>query len=572
MHDSKKFPQPSILLVDDDPIFRRLMAVMFTQDGFQVMTAADAESGLKLIEQTPFQVAVVDYKLPDLSGVDFFEKTRRSKPAMMRILLTAHSTEEVLLDSINRGEVYRYLTKPVHMGLLRSTVDQALALHELASTRSAMVEELERQNRELEVKNLDLRNYYHLMGELKAQQDQILASLPEPFLLLRGDRRILKCNQASIEMLGYSRGEMLGKLADEMFNDSAELPARIEDVGRSGVSYFETDLRRRSGTTVKVRVALNRFKGESLDKNQVALVIQDITSVKQLEELLKTHSKQLEQTVEDQILQIVRQQRALVHSEKLASLGTLVAGAAHEINTSGSFIRTNLDVFLQYWEGIEPILREWAAKNPNALIGKQPAARVLNDIKSLLDDLGVGASHLSRIVEGMLAFSRKDVRRKEAFAISEAIETALTVTGARVSKVFHVHKHLNQSDLKVFGNRGQIVQVIVDLMLNACDAREGIQHPQPGILAIVVRPVSRTESVRVTVADTAGGMPPDVASHVFDPFFTTKHGKGTGLGLSICHGIIGEHGGDIWVKSRKGKGSAFSLTLPLLAEESELRV
>jgi PAS domain S-box-containing protein len=569
MHDIKKGLARSILLIDDDPVFRRLMAVMFTQDGFSVTTANDAESGLRLLEQKDFQVAVVDYRLPDQTGIDFFEKARRNYPLMMRILVTAHTTEEILLEAINRGEVFRYLNKPVHMGLLRSTVEQSLALYELAASKRALVEELEHRNKELEEKNSDLRNYYHLMGELKAQQDQILSSLPEPFLLLRADRRILKCNQAAIDMLGFPRGEMLGKSADDIFAFRHELVERIEDVGRSGLTYFETELKRKSSTPIKVKVALNRFQGESVERNQIALVIQDITSVKQLEELLKTHSQRLEQTVEDQILQIVRQQRALAHSEKLSSLGTLVAGAAHEINTSGSFIRTNLEVLLEYWLGIEPILANWLEANPDAQIGIQPAKRVLKDIRGLLEDLDVGAAQLSRIVEGLLAYSRKDVRRKEIFSLVDAVEIAMTVTGTRINKSFKVIKHVRDGELTVYGNRGQIVQVVVDLLMNAGDAWDEMGRTDQGIICVVVRGMQDGRLMRVTVADTAGGMSSEISTQVFDPFFTTKKGKGTGLGLSICHGIIGEHGGDIWVKSRPLKGSAFSFTLPTYIAEEE---
>ncbi len=299
MLEQKKGSPPSILIIDDDPVFRRLMAVMFTQDSFNVSTAGDAEAGLRLVEQTPFQVAIVDYRLPDQSGTDFFERTRRTHPNMMRILLTAHTSEEVLLESINRGEVYRYLTKPVHMGLLRSTVDQALALHELSVSRSSLITELERRNAELEEKNRDLHNYYHQMGEQKAQQDQILASLPEPFLLLRADRRILKCNQAAIEMLGYNRGELLGRLADDLFVKPEELSDRVDEVVQSGVAYFESEWKCKSGSSVRVKVALNRFFGESVERNQIALVVQDITCINQLEYLLEDRSKLLEQTVKD---------------------------------------------------------------------------------------------------------------------------------------------------------------------------------------------------------------------------------------------------------------------------------
>ena len=138
-----------------------------------------------------------------------------------------------------------------------------------------------------------------------------------------------------------------------------------------------------------------------------------------------------------------------------------------------------------------------------------------------------------------------------------------------VSAPPYVYKYIGKTDRHVHGNYGQISQVVSDLIENACEAFESLKRKEKGVLAVVVRPMGDQRSLLVTVADTAGGMAGDVAAHVFDPFYTTKPGKGSGLGLAICHGIIGEHGGDVWVKSRVGKGSAFSFTLPCLLEEPE---
>jgi len=564
-------PRATILFIEDDPVFRRLISTMFSQDGFKVVAVSDAESGYQLLTEMSFEAAIVDFNLPGQNGIDFFERTRRIAPDMTRILLTAHTTEELLLEAINRGEVYRYLTKPVHLGLLRSTVEQALVLHDLNLAKAKMTSEMDRRTRELEEKNLDLLNYYHLLNELKSQQDQILASLPEPFFLLRADHRVLRCNQAATELLGFTRGELLGRMGNDLFLDANELNERIFDTGRGGVVYFETLWRHKSGKNIPVKVALNLFRGDSVETNQVALVVQDITSVKDVEDLLRSHSLELEKKVEDQILHIVRQQKALAHSDKLASLGTLVAGAAHEINSCDSFIKTNVEVLQDYWIGLEPILRECIQQNPDRKIGRQKVVKVVDDLKGLLEDLSTGATQLGHIVEGLLAFSRKDVRKKEAVHLQEAVASALTVTNARLANCFKVRTKFCTGDTCVYANHGQIIQVLVDLIMNTCDAYADSGRSSMGKLTIFVRPDGAGRHLIVSVSDNAGGMSVETASHVFEPFYTTKKGKGTGLGLAICYGIINEHNGEIWVKSRPGVGTAFSFSLPVVDNETNLK-
>lgn len=268
---------PSILFIDDDPVFRRVISVMFKQEGFSISVGDCVKKGFQMIQDKQFQVAVVDYKLPDLTGVDFFEKTRRTHPNMVRILLTAYTTETVLRDAINRGEVFRYIHKPVHTGLLLSSVEQALTLHEIVTSRTNLLEQLENQNQELKKRNEDLRIAYSQMGEMKALQDQILNILPEPILLISGGERILSCNKSSCNLLGYSRGEFLGKSITDLFRSTDEFRQHIKAMMDDESSRsFETIMRHKDGRTILVSVIMNILKGmESGEELKMALLIKE---------------------------------------------------------------------------------------------------------------------------------------------------------------------------------------------------------------------------------------------------------------------------------------------------------
>lgn len=266
--------KPNLLLVDDDPVFRRLMSVLLTQEGFNVVTADNAEDGLHVIDKREFQVAVIDYKLPGLSGIDFFERSRRSHPLMSRILLTAYTTEAVLLDAINRGEVFRYILKPVHTDLLLSSVDQAMALHELAVSRAQLMEQLESQNQELKQRNEDLRLAYNQLEDMKMLQDQILSVLPEPVYLIGETNRIIGCNRAACQLCGYSRAELLGRIVSELFGDAIDrLRANPEVIAGCSLVTTRLDIKNKDGATSSYETDMHILRSGEEKQFKMAMLV-----------------------------------------------------------------------------------------------------------------------------------------------------------------------------------------------------------------------------------------------------------------------------------------------------------
>jgi signal transduction histidine kinase len=240
----------------------------------------------------------------------------------------------------------------------------------------------------------------------------------------------------------------------------------------------------------------------------------------------------------------------LVQSEKMASLGRLVAGIAHEINNPVSFIATS----------IEPLKRrlDRAAGEASPDIQK-----VLDEAQEIVDVMARGAERTATIVKGLRTFSRLHEASRKLADLNEGLGVNLRLLESRWVDRIVVHRDYGALP-EVECDPGQMNQVFMNLLANACDALV-----DGGNLWIR----TRADAARVTIEiqDDGCGMPAEVLQHVFDPFFTTKDvGQGTGLGLSISHGIVLAHGGTLEAESEPGVGTTFRITLPASADAASL--
>jgi signal transduction histidine kinase len=240
-----------------------------------------------------------------------------------------------------------------------------------------------------------------------------------------------------------------------------------------------------------------------------------------LERELRAYSEHLEQKIEEKT-------RQLIQSEKLASVGQLAAGVAHEINNP----LTNI---LLDAEALQRKNKDEAAK--------KRAAEIISQTEVV-----------KKIVRNLLEFSRQVEPEMREIHVEELVEKTLSILSHQLRNI-HVKKNLLPK-LKLKGDFNQLQQVLLNIILNAIHAM-----PKGGTLGIDVKSMDGFAEIRVT--DTGEGIPKKHLGKIFDPFFTTKKiGEGTGLGLSIALGIVQRHKGDILVESRVGKGSAFIIRLP----------
>jgi PAS domain S-box-containing protein len=245
-------------------------------------------------------------------------------------------------------------------------------------------------------------------------------------------------------------------------------------------------------------------------------------------------------------------------SDRMAAVGTLAAGVAHEINNPLGFVNANVAYAL---EALAQLAAPGAAPRPEVV------ARVVEECRVALGEAASGASRVRRIVQDLKALSRADDDRRVAVDVGRALDAALHIAGSDLRHRARVITRLTPVP-PVLGDEGRLTQVFLNILLNAAQAiPEGrLEWNEVDILL-----GAEGDRVVLAVRDTGCGIAPEHLGRIFDPFFTTKPvGIGTGLGLAISHGIVTAHGGDIEVESAPGRGSRFRISLPA-APDAALR-
>ncbi|MEO8599906.1 MAG: ATP-binding protein [bacterium] len=261
-----------------------------------------------------------------------------------------------------------------------------------------------------------------------------------------------------------------------------------------------------------------------------------------------------------------RTQQQLLHSEKMASLGRLVAGVAHELNNPISFVLGNVHALKRYSERLAlyvEVLHENPSKEaPAALREKLRIDHILQDLPSLIEGTLEGAHRTTEIVNGLKRFSAVDREVQVNVDLNDVIKRAIHWVSKGTAPTFTVHWTPGPA-LNVMGNAGKLLQVLMNLIENAHDAASAVNIATPQLWITVE---TDGQVVSIFLRDNGTGISPDHLTQIFDPFFTTKAvGKGTGLGLSISYGIIEQHSGKLYARNYKDEGGAeFVIELPLV--------
>jgi two-component system NtrC family sensor kinase len=494
------------------------------------------------------------------------------------------------------GEVVRDLTgTPLHMiATIRDVTDRKQAQADLKQIN----EELERK---VEARTAAFR---HAIGQLHTEiaerktveeqlrhsqemLQQVMDNIPQ--LIAWKDRNsvYLGCNQNMARVVGLSSPEeIIGKIdydlpwTTETASYFRQCDQRVMETNTPEYHMVESQ-RQANGKQVwfdKNRIPLHDSKGNVIG---ILITFEDITERQQSEARLREKTVQLEATLEE----LKRTQTQLIQTEKMSSLGQLVAGVAHEINNPVNFIYGNINYASQYTQDLLELIHLYQESFPNPNLAIQEKQEtidlefIITDLPNVLKSIQLGAERIREIVLSLRTFSRHDEAEKKQVDIHEGLDSTLLILHHRLK-----NKRLDAGIevIKDYGNlplvecyAGQLNQVFMNLIANAIDALE--DRPIPRVITLKtewVQDVTKmdyplnnaAQSLAVIhIIDNGPGMTETVKKRLFDPFFTTKPvGKGTGLGLSICYQIIvNKHSGYIQCFSKPGIGTEFVVAIPI---------
>jgi PAS domain S-box-containing protein len=417
-------------------------------------------------------------------------------------------------------------------------------LEELVINRTA---ELSRTIEQLEVEMSERKLVEDALKESEMKYRFLFEQSPAGSIIIGIDGIIIDINKALLESLEYERDELVGKKAIDYIISEQKQHVHSRITGYfSNITQPELDI----GITAQSgSVRYIRFSGQPTiikEKDEATGVLisgVDVTKRKEMEVLNR------------------RQQERLVHADKMATLGILVSGVAHEINNPNNFILLNSTNLLDIWKDLLVILDKYIDEKGSFSIAGLPFDDIRNDIEPLITGICEGAERIKRIVQSLKDFARKDSGDKgQCFSINHVIETSIIILNNLIKKsTDHFKVNLDITNPVIRGNFQQIEQVIINLVTNACQAlTEKTQE-----VSILSRNNPENNEVVIEVADQGRGIAPEHRKHICDPFFTTKRDSGgTGLGLSVSYNIIKDHHGELTFESEQGNGTVFRITIP----------
>lgn len=376
----------------------------------------------------------------------------------------------------------------------------------------------------------------------------LVETMNEGFSILDKEGKITYANKKMCEMAGYSREEMIGSHVSRFFDDANMKIVREQLEKRKGIDLpYEIAWTRKDGQKIHTILSPRPlFDAEGSFQGSFA-VATDLTERKRMEEQMKA------------------QQERLFHANKLASLGTLTAGVAHEINNPNNFMSFSASMLEKFWSDALPVLDAYFKERGSFSLGGLPYEEAREDISKLIARVREGAERIKGIVEGLKNFARKGIPEKPVlFSIGSILDSAVALLGPQLKKFAPNFSVRMEPDLPMIrGNPREIEQVLVNLFLNASQA---LSSPEKKVWVEVSCPPPAKRIV-VKIGDEGAGIDPENLRRIGDPFFTTKHqegmGMGMGMGLYISQIIIANHGGTLSFESEAGKGTVATMILPV---------
>ena len=416
------------------------------------------------------------------------------------------------------------------------------------------------------IDNLKKKNFE--IAESEQNYREIFNTSSDAIFIHNLQGNILDVNDAMLNMYGYDKSEVLSLSINDFSSGqenytSKEAMKHLEDAAQNETKVFDWHAKKKSGVFFWIEVVLKKTK--ILGDERILAVIRDIDEKKNtglqlekyknhLEILVKERTEQLEisnkellttneelysqsEEIQFTLEKLQSTQEQLVQFEKMASIGVLAAGVAHEINNPLNFIQGGLS-------GLEEFFEENKQFNSE-------------ENKQLLAAIGEGIKRAAAIVSSLNHINRKGDSKMELCNVNSIIENCLVILNSQIKNKINIIKDFISTPPMITGNDGELHQAILNILINAEQAIEGNGE-------IKIQTLKENGNIIISISDNGTGIDKDVIFHITEPFFTTKEpGMGTGLGLSITYNIIQEHFGNLEYKSTLGEGTTAIITLPV---------
>jgi signal transduction histidine kinase/DNA-binding response OmpR family regulator len=533
-----------ILLVDDHEGNRYAKRRMLQRAGYSVIEAASGEEALRLVATRHPPIVLLDIKLPDISGFDVCQKIKcdPATASTMVVQLSAAFVEgRDKVRGLEQGADV-YLVEPIQPDELVATVRAMQRLveaeHSLRQAHDTLESRVQERTADLAQANAALQQEiakHKRTTEALRQSHQFLQStldaLATPVAILDASGTIHAVNTAwqrtaatrGFAAPAYSRGMTYAAFLATVDGNTPGVQAvlaGLDDVLTQQRYAFYIEHSSHASADAELRCLLIRMTRFAAPQElQVVVVHEDITDIKQAEAAIR------------------HQQEILFQHEKLASMGSLLASVAHELNNPLAVVRMQVD-----------LLNEEAANTP---------------LYERTKELHQATEHCMRIVHNFLTLARQNPPQRSAVQLNTLVEDALELLAhaLRLDNIT-VHTRLTHALPLFEADPVQMHQVVINLLVNA---QQALRDSAPPRQITITTGFDQVQNRLVfELADTGPGIPAVIQRRIFEPFFTTKPlGVGTGIGLSLCRNIIESHGGTIDVTSQMGQGAVFRIELPV---------
>lgn len=397
----------------------------------------------------------------------------------------------------------------------------------------------------------------------------LLQSLYDAALITDFTGKITDANARAIDFLQHDRAALCALQVLDIISgaDDSLLQTIRENLENERFTHIEAYCVRKDASIFPAEIVVNQLRHAT--ERQLAFFIRDITRRRQVEEAFQKNKSDLEEMNR----RLQENQTQLVQSEKMAALGQIAAGVAHEINNPVGFVTSNLATLTEYiaifkkllarHEDLAAAVQAGDVARQHEILAQIEAIRsaddlpyVVQDVDHLLAESVEGTTRVKEIVQGLRSFARLDESELKEANINDGIEATLRMIWNELKYKCQVHKKLGQlPSIRCYP--GQLNQVLLNLLVNAAQA-----IPEQG--EITIETEATDKHIVIQISDTGTGIAPEHLSKLFTPFFTTKPvGHGTGLGLSVSYGIVQKHNGTIEAQSEVGKGTTFIIRLPI---------